>query len=120
MADLLTPGANAFLNGTALDATLYVQLHLGDPGTNGTANVAVETRRKSFTRTTSTVGTVDNVALIEWLNAAATETITHITVWSASSGGTAWFADDIANVAVNIGEVIQIDVGTLNITVPVW
>lgn len=126
MSDLATPGADAFLNGTALPTTLYVQGHVGNPGTNGTANVAAETDRVPITgwgaagsggagfraKASSVLGEV--------LNAAANETWTHVTYWSASSGGTCWFVDNIADVTIAIAETIQIDVGAAVIALPVW
>ncbi len=122
MSDFATPGANAFLDGTALPATLYVQGHTGNPGTNGTANVAAETDRIAVSSWTAASGGVkSNSALAEILNAAAAETWTHVTYWSASSGGTCWFVDDLAaDVPIEVGDTIQIDVGDATITVPVW
>lgn len=120
MPSLATPGANAILDGTAIGATLYAQLHTGDPGTNGTANIATETARKSFTRAAASGGATANAGIIEWLNYPANETITHVTVWSASSGGTCWLIVDNANTAVLIGETVQILAGDLDLVAPVW
>ena len=50
MANWSTYGANAILDGTAMPATLYAKLHIGNPGAAGTSNPAAETSRKSFTR----------------------------------------------------------------------
>lgn len=121
MSDFATPGANAFLNGTALPATLYVQGHLGNPGTNGTANVAAETDRIAVNPwTTATTGSIANTQVESILNAAASETWTHVSYWSASSAGTCWFIDDIANLGITIGDTIQIDIGAATIAIPVW
>lgn len=122
--DLATPGADALGAGTAMPTTLYVQFHTGDPGTNGTANVASASTRKSFTVSATTNPTgyrrFTNAAKIEYLNAPANETITHISIWSASSGGTCWFLDDVADTAVTIGQTITIEAGALLIDLPVW
>jgi len=120
MSDIATPGANALLDGTALGATLYVQLHTGDPGTNGTANVATESARKAFTRTAAAGGVATNVASIEWPSAAATETATHVSIWSAASGGTCWFVDDITDEAIDTGDLIVIAAGDLSLAFTVW
>lgn len=126
MADFATPGADAFLNGTPLPGTLYMQGHTGDPGTNGTANVAAETDRIAVSGWTAAgAGAAgyrakSNTAICDLLNAAATETWTHVTWWSASSGGTCWFVDDIANTGITGGDTIRIVIGGATISVPVW
>lgn len=126
MADFATPGADAFLNGTALPATLYVQGHTGDPGTNGTANVAAETDRIVVAAWTAAgAGATgyrakSNTAVCDILNAAANETWTHVTYWSAASGGTCWFIDDIANLTVAVADTIRLDIGASIISVPIW
>lgn len=126
MSDFATPGADAFLNGTALPATLYLQGHTGDPGTNGTANVAAETDRIALT-TWAAAGAgaagyrkKATTADASILNAAATETWTHVTYWSASSGGTCWFVDDITDAGIVATATIQVLAGDATIAVPVW
>lgn len=122
--DLATTGAvELFDNG--LPATLYAQLHTGDPGTNGTSNVATENTRASFTRTAASAGpagfvSCSNDTVVEWLNAAADETVTHLTVWTASSGGVCVFVDNCPDAVIASGETIQIQIGDLVMRFPVW
>jgi len=122
--DLSKPGALAILSGTAMPTTLYVKGHVGDPGDSGTANAAAETTRKAVTLGTPSAGAgyyeAGNTTLVEWLNAAANETWSHITLWSASSGGTCWFVDDCTNVVVVASNTITIDVGALTVRFPFW
>jgi hypothetical protein len=118
--DLATTGANSLLDGTALPATLYLQLHTGDPGTNGTANVSSVGSRKSFSRTSAAAGVVTNSTQIQWINITPSETITHVTVWGALTSGVCYFIDDIANVAIFTGDTVTIVIGALSITLPVW
>lgn len=120
MSDLATPGANAFLDGTALPATLYIQLHTGNPGTNGTANVATTSTREGFSRTPAVSGVVTNSTEIQWLNVPATETITHISIWGSASGGICWFIDNIPDEGIFTGDSVTIVIGSLSITIPVW
>lgn len=127
MSDLATPGADAFLAGTALPATLHVQLHTGNPGTNGTANVAAETDRIAINPfgapTTGGAGfrQISNTAIEELLNASTTENITHVSYWSAASAGTCWFVDALAGtLAVEAGNTVSIAPGASIIRVPVW
>lgn len=121
MSDFALPGANALLNGDPLPSTLYVQGHLGNPGSNGTANVAAETDRIAINSwTTSTTGSIANDQVEELLNASATESWTHVTYWDAPTGGVCWFVDDIANISITAADTIQIDIGDAVITISVW
>lgn len=86
----------------------YVQLHTGNPGEAGTSAVSAgSTTRLAATLDASAAGSA--LALSEdvgpWTNGGVSETLTHISVWTASSGGTfqyaillalskAWAADD--------------------------
>lgn len=122
-----TPGADAFLGGTALPSTLYLQMHTGDPGTNGTSNVATETDRITLNSwTTPAAGdtgyrSIETDTLAELLNTAATENITYVTLWSASSGGTCWFVINLeATVALTAGQNVDVDAGAAVIQVPIW
>lgn len=117
-----TYGANAFLAGTAMPATLWVQAHIGNPSAAGTANVAGETARKSFTRAVPSAGATSNAAIIEWLNATANEDWTHLTLWDASSAGNCWAVGLAPNgpVTVAVGNTVQIDIGDLDMAVPIW
>lgn len=119
-SDLALTGANAFLDGTALPATLYVQLHIGDPGVAGTSNVSTVGVRKSFTRTASTGGVVTNASQMQWLAVPNSETITHISIWGSLAAGTCWFIDNCADQAIFTGDTVTILIGSLSITVPSW
>ena len=120
MSDLALPGANALLDGTALPATLYIQLHTGNPGANGTANVAAVSTRKSFSRTAASSGVVTNSTEIQWLNVPATEDITHISIWGSLTLGICWFIDNIVDESIFTGDTVTIVIGALSITFPIW
>lgn len=68
-------------------ATVYMKLHLGDPGAAGTANASVETTRKATSWGASSSGVVTNDADITWTSVAASEDHTHFSLWDASTGG---------------------------------
>ena len=70
--------------------TLFVQLHTGDPGASGTANVSSNTTRPALAFGAASAGSQTAGTLPSWASWAATspETITHISVWGASSAGT--------------------------------
>jgi hypothetical protein len=115
-------GANAILNGTAMPSTLWVQLHTGDPTTAGTANIATDSRRRSFTRTTATAQEVFNAALIEWLNAPATEDLTHISIWDAEGGGNCWWVGPVigAPIGAVAGQATEVPLSQLRLALLSW
>jgi hypothetical protein len=80
--------ANSFLDG--FDSGHYAQVHTGDPGINGTSNVSAETTRKLWDFADASGGSKSaQGTLPSWATwSAGPETITHISTWSASSGGT--------------------------------
>ena len=93
MANLSNYAENAILDGTAMPATLYAQMHTGDPGEDGTSNVSTHTTRVSTTRTAASGGACTAAADVSFTNiqvTPASETITHVTLWSASSNGNCW------------------------------
>jgi hypothetical protein len=100
-------------------AAFYVQLHTGDPGAAGTSNVATETDRTAVTfGNAAATGAISNTADVEWTNVAATETITHVSFWTASSGGTFLGSDDLASsAALTAGDTLRIPTGDLDLTV---
>lgn len=83
--------------GTAYSAVAgtFAQLHTGDPGAAGTASVSVgSTTRNSFTFAASSSGSALSLsaAPAAWTNGGTSETLTHISVWTAASGGTFLFS----------------------------
>lgn len=120
--NLTTYGANAILDGTAMPATLYVKLHLGNPGVNAIANAATETTRQSFTRDAASGGATQNAAQIQWLNYPASETITHISLWDAASSGNPWWVAARAGggIAVTAAQTVSIDDTDLDLAFTLW
>lgn len=77
------------LRGTNYTAvTPYLKLHLGDPGASATANASSETSRKALTFGSPSGGSTVASA-VSWTSWAATspETITHYSIWDASTAG---------------------------------
>ncbi|MET9909703.1 hypothetical protein ABZZ74_23360 [Streptomyces sp. NPDC006476] len=75
-------------------AGTFVQLHTGDPGAAGTANISVgSTARNSFVFSSSSSGSSLSLSTAPsaWTNGGTSETLTHISVWTASSAGTLLF-----------------------------
>lgn len=88
--------ANAWLNvlrGTTFTgaAGTFIQVHVGDPGSAGTANTSAVTSRQSATFSAASAGAIA-LSNSPAFAMTATETITHISVWSASSAGTFYWS----------------------------
>lgn len=115
ISDLLL---DALLNSVAYDgpAQLFIQLHIGDPGAAGTANVAVETDRDEVTFSASSGGAITNDNAPQWDVVAAAEDYTHISVWDASTAGNFLFSATLTANAVGAGDTFIIAAGDLDIT----
>lgn len=114
--------ANAALNhvggGTAWTqpAGRYVQLHKGDPGAAGTANLSAVTTRQAATFNAASSGSI-TLSNTPTFNMTTAETITHISVWSASSGGNfLWSAQLSVQKQVTNFDTIKINSITLAFT----
>lgn len=86
-----TTTANGFVNvlrGTTYTglAGLFVKLHTGDPGAAGTSNASVVTTRNALTLNAASGGAA-TLASLAGYSMTATESITDVSLWDASSGG---------------------------------
>lgn len=82
--------------GTAYSAVAgtFIQLHTGDPGAAGTSNVSAgSTTRNSCVLSNSSSGSALSLGTppSAWTNGGTSETLTHISVWTASTSGTLLF-----------------------------
>lgn len=118
---LSTYGANHFLDGTALPATLYVKLHTGNPSAAGTSNAAGTTTRVSFVRDAASSGATQNTGAITWSTLSANETISHVSLWDASSGGNCWGVLALtASKTVTTADTLTINAADLDLAVTIW
>ena len=87
---LAAAAVNGWLDGTFATASCYVKLHTADPGSAGaTAAAAGDTTRKQATMASATGGSKSASASVgPWTNGGTSETLSHISLWSASSAGT--------------------------------
>lgn len=98
-------------------AAFFVKLHTGDPGAAGASNAATETDRIEATFSAASGGAITNNAAVEWTSVAATETITHVSFWSASAAGTFLGSDQLAaSKAVDAGDDLTIAAGELDLS----
>lgn len=81
---------NGWLDGTFATASCFAKLHTADPGAAGaTAAAAGDTTRKQATMAAASGGSKAASASVgPWTNGGTSETLTHISLWSASSAGT--------------------------------
>jgi hypothetical protein len=92
--------ANGWLNtlrnggNFSANATPFVKLHTADPGSAGATAAAVgDATRKAFTQAAASGGSITlNGTNPVWTNGGTSETITHISVWDASSAGNFWYS----------------------------
>lgn len=94
-ANISTPWLNT-LRATNMTAPtgLFAKLHTADPGSAGaTAAAAGSTTRNSFTFAAPSGNAVAlSSAPSAWTNGGTTETLTHVSVWDASSAGNFLFS----------------------------
>lgn len=110
---------DALFNNTALAvAATHLQLHTGDPGEDGTDNVATEDTRQPATWTPSSGGETSLEDDVTWLNVAATETYTHVSVWDAATDGNCiWGAELEDPVDINAGNSFTLNAGELSFSI---
>lgn len=82
---LAASSANAMLDGQ-LDTTPTAKIHTGDPGAAGTSNASVgDATAKSFTWAAASAGSKAKTASNPvWTNGGTSETLTHLSVYSAA------------------------------------
>jgi hypothetical protein len=93
-----------------------VKLHVGDPSSNGTANPAVETTRKSVSFAAASAGALASDAAVTWTNIAGSEDATFFTAWDASSAGNFLFSGTITANAYTAGDTFTIASGDLTVS----
>jgi hypothetical protein len=88
---------------------LYVKLHIGDPGSAGTANASAVTTRAQATFAAAASGAIALTGTNPSWTMTASETISHVSVWDAStSGNFLWSAQLSASKAVVSGDTLTL------------
>lgn len=113
-----TAAANTALN-NLVAAYPWVKLHVGDPGGAGASNAATETTRKQATFAAAASAAITTSADLTWPSVAGSEDYTHVSLWTASSGGSFGGSGTITANAVTAGDTFVIPAGSLDITLPV-
>ena len=109
---------DAVCNNTSLAvAQVYVKLHIGDPGEDGTANAAGNTTRVAASFGASSSGTCTSDADINWTSVSTSETYSYVSLWDASSAGNCLGSGALTSgVAVTAGDDFSIPSGSLTFT----
>jgi hypothetical protein len=127
MADNISAGvANSLLalllNGTSFAGYVatYAQLHTGAPGAAGTANVAGNNvRQAAGAFAAPSGGSTTNSGAVNWTSVSTAETYSHVSLWSAASGGTFIASGSITAGAILVGQNFTIPAGGMSVTLPV-
>ena len=125
----MATGISSYLADELLDAVgnnssfavgaVYVKLHTGDPGANGTGNPATETTRKAASFGASSAGTLTSDADITWTNIAGSQDATFFTAWDNLSAGNFLFSGSINGNAYTAGDTYVIPSGSLTVSLTI-
>ena len=104
-------------SGSAYSASAtYLQLHIGDPGEDGTGNPAAETTRELVVFDVASGGSKSSSVTVEWTLVSNTETYSHWSLWDSSTGGNClWYGALSANASVTAGDTFEITSLTLTL-----
>lgn len=97
---------NALLRATGYTgaASLFIQLHTGDPGAAGTSNVATNNTRKAIAWNASASGVATSNGAISWVSVPATETYTFLSIWDAVTVGNFQCSGTVSGGGVTTGD----------------
>lgn len=122
----MATGISSYLGNAWLDAlgnntsfavtTVYVKLHTGDPGANGTSNPATETTRKAVSFAAASSGSLASDDAVTWTNIAGSEDATHFTAWDNVSAGNFLFSGTITANPYTAGDTFTIASGALTVS----
>jgi hypothetical protein len=125
----MATGISSYLADELLDAVgnnssfavgaVYVKLHTGDPGANGTGNPATETTRKAASFGASSSGTLTSDADITWTNISGSEDATFFTAWDSATTGNFLFSGSINGNAYTAGDTYVIPSGSLTVSLTI-
>lgn len=115
----MPPGWGSTAGNNALDDAFatyqFMQLHNGQPGPNGTSNVANSGTRASIAAAVApaAAGVMTSDADVDWTAVSTSETYTHCSFWTLASGGTFGFSGTVTANPVSSGDNFKIPAGQL-------
>jgi hypothetical protein len=110
-AGLSTATANAAADAIVASDAAWVQLHTGDPGADGTANVSSVTTREAQAWGSASGGETAATDTPTWTDWAGDdgEVVSWISHWSLSSSGTFGHSDELTNpVTMHTGDTLEL------------
>lgn len=119
ISDYLEPKIlDAVFNNTSLAvASVYAKLHTGDPGEAGTSNAFADTTRIVTSWAAASGGTITTDAATTWTNLSSGGTLTHISLWDASTAGNhLWNGALTSSKTVNAADDFTIATGDIDVT----
>lgn len=105
--------------GTAFSqpAGIYMQLHLGDPGEDCTANPATVTTRQAVAfATAASLGSIPNTATVTFSAYSTAETVTYFSLWDASTAGNPLGSGSCGSHAMGVGDTLSFAIGAVTWT----
>lgn len=97
-------------------ATIYAQLHTGDPGASGTSNLSALTTRSLTTFSAASGGAIA-LSNTPSFSMTTSETITHASYWDSASGGNfLWSGVLTTPKSVNATDIIQLTAVGVSLT----
>lgn len=111
---------NALCRNTSYaNGSIYVKLHVGDPGSAGANNAAGNTVRQQATfGSVASGGAISNTVAVAWTGVSTSETYSYASLWTASSGGTFLGSGALTqSKVVNSGDDFSIPISDLDITI---
>lgn len=95
---------------------VYVKLHIGDPGEDGTGFPAVNTTRVLVGWNAAASGAISSNAALTWSTITTAETYSHWSLWDDPSGGNCLWKGELSSpAAVTSGDSFQINTLTLGL-----
>jgi hypothetical protein len=94
--------------------SVYIKLHIGDPGADGTANAATETTRQLASFAAASGGVLTSDADVTWTDIAGSEDATFFTSWDNETAGNFLFSGTITGNPFTAGDTYTISSGQLS------
>lgn len=109
-ASFANPMLNAVKGVSFVLSATWIQLHTGDPSAAGTANLSAVTTRQQATFASASGGAIALASPPSPFLMTASETITALSIWSASTGGLCyWTVQLSASQAVTNGDTLTVN-----------
>lgn len=125
----MAAGISNFLANKWLDAlgnntsfavtTVFIKLHVGDPGASATANAATETTRKEASFSAASTGTLTSDTDLNWTNIAGSQDATFFSAFDNLTAGNFLFSGTITANAYTAGDTFTIASGSLTVSLTV-